>query len=195
MHALRSDQNKHTIHQGRYVFHISTFLGNGPTPRGRVDKQKYIVQKIKLLLSTQEVDNTFLTSYFACETYGPRSIILVNGYTTPQLWDMLSLFKKHSHDTGPVPTIQLLASAHVTIPSLYTWQTNNPGPQGRIEFYEQFLNWPWMGHPTREMAEYFESVVTSAHRSNSVWSHRVFPPTNSFRSFVQDQGVPRRHAI
>ena len=133
-------------------------------------------ERAKLRLGEQQAHNAFLTFHFASEDHGPRSLILVNGYTTQQLWDMLSLLKKHSHDTGPVPTIQLLASALITIPSHYTWQTNNPGPLGRVEVYTQYLNWPWMGHPPRQLADYFEISAAAAHRSNSVWSHRTFSP-------------------
>ena len=133
-------------------------------------------EKIMILLGEQEDCNTFLTSHFGVEARGPRALILANGYTTPQLWDMLNLLKTHDFDTGPVPTIQLLASAHITIPTLHTWQAAHPGPLGDPAFYTLYLNWPWMGRLPREMATYFEQLPFQAHRANSVWSRRPFLP-------------------
>ena len=77
-------------------------------------------------MGEQEDCNTFLTSHFGVEARGPRALILANGYTTPQLWDMLNLLKTHDFDTAPIPPNQLLASAHITIPTLHTWQAAHP---------------------------------------------------------------------
>ena len=131
-------------------------------------------QKIKSLLQEQETWNSFLTSHYGFKASSSRALILVNGYTGPQLWDMLALIKTPSHD--PTPAIQLLASAHITIPSLYKWQAENRGRLGDAVFYTRFLNWPWLGRLPQEMAEYFTHLATSAHKTNSVWSRRTFSP-------------------
>ena len=134
--------------------------------------QNALHQKIKSLLQEQETVNSFLTSHYGFEVSSSRALILINGCTGPQLWDMLALIKTPSHD--PSPAIQLLASAHITIPSLYKWQAENRGRLGDAVFYTRFLNWPWLGRLPQEMAEYFTHLATSAHKTNSVWSRRTF---------------------
>ena len=136
--------------------------------------QASLHQRIESLLQEQETLNAFLTYHSSFEVSSARALVLVNGYTGPQLWEMLALIKTPPH--GPFPTIQLLASAHITIPSLYKWQVENRGRLGNTEYYTRFLNWPWVGRLPQEMADYFSHMTASAHRTNSVWSRRTFSP-------------------